>query len=44
MKAIDVFLALSTPAGRADPYPLYAALHELGPVLEIGPHEVMVAG
>jgi cytochrome P450 len=27
--------ALLSPAGRADPFPLYAAAHELGPVLEI---------
>jgi cytochrome P450 len=26
--------ALTSPAGRADPFPLYAAAHELGPVLE----------
>ncbi|HEX5293805.1 MAG TPA: cytochrome P450 [Streptosporangiaceae bacterium] len=27
--------ALTSPAGRAEPFPLYAAAHELGPVLEI---------
>ena len=27
--------ALTSPAGRADPFPLYAAAHDLGPVLEI---------
>lgn len=27
--------ALTSPAGRADPFPLYAAARELGPVLEI---------
>jgi hypothetical protein len=27
--------ALTSPGGRADPFPLYAVAHELGPVLEI---------
>jgi cytochrome P450 len=31
--ADEIFPALLTPAGRADPYPLYAALHELGDVI-----------
>ncbi len=30
MDAAEIFPALLTPEGRADPYPLYAALHELG--------------
>ena len=30
MEAADIFPALLEPAGRADPYPLYAALHEFG--------------
>ena len=29
----EIFEALFTPAGRADPYPLYRALHELGDTL-----------
>jgi cytochrome P450 len=30
MDATEIFAALLGPAGKADPYPLYAALHELG--------------
>ena len=33
MDSEQIFAALLTPEGRADPYPLYAALHELGDVL-----------
>jgi cytochrome P450 len=44
MDAIEIFTALSTPAGRTDPYPLYAALHEKGEAVEIGPADVMVVG
>ncbi len=33
MDATEIFAALLTPDGLADPYPLYAALHDLGPVL-----------
>jgi cytochrome P450 len=44
MDAIEILTALGTSAGRADPYPLYAALHEIGDVLDIGPGGVMVVG
>lgn len=44
MDAIKVLTALSTPEGRADPYPLYAALHEMGEVIEIGAGGVVVVG
>jgi cytochrome P450 len=44
MDAIAILTALSTPAGRADPYPLYAALREMGEVVEVGPGDVMVVG
>ena len=44
MDAIEILTALSTTEGRADPYPLYAALHEMGEVIEIGPADVMVVG
>src|SRR5580692_4089738 len=44
MDAIEILTALSTPAGRAEPYPLYAALHELGEAVEIGPGDVVVVG
>lgn len=44
LDAIEILTALSTSPGRADPYPLYAALHEMGEVIEIGPADVMVVG
>jgi cytochrome P450 len=44
MNAIEILTTLGTPEGRADPYPLYAALHELGEVIELGPDNVMVVG
>ena len=36
--------ALMTPEGRADPYPLYEAAHELGPVFHAAPDMVLVCG
>ena len=36
--------ALSTPAGRADPYPYYARLHELGEAIRPAPGVVIVVG
>ena len=33
MDAAEIFPALLTSEGRADPYPLYASLHELGDVI-----------
>jgi cytochrome P450 len=44
MDAIQIVMELGTPAGRADPYPLYAALHELGEVVRLGPGAVVVVG
>ncbi len=44
MDAIEIFTALGTPEGRADPYPLYAALHEMGEAIKLGPGDVMVVG
>ncbi len=44
MDAIEILTALSTSAGRTDPYPLYAALHKMGEVIEIGPGDVIVVG
>jgi len=44
MDAIEIFTRLSTPEGRADPYPLYAALHELGEVIPVGPQNLIVVG
>jgi cytochrome P450 len=33
----EIFGAILAPAGKADPYPLYAALHELGEAAEVMP-------
>ena len=44
MDALEIFTALGTPAGRANPYPHYAALHELGDVLRLAPGAVAVVG
>ena len=44
MDAIEVLTRLSAPEGRANPYPLYAALHEIGEAVEVGPGEVLVVG
>ena len=33
----EIFGALLAPAGKADPYPLYAALHELGEAAKVMP-------
>jgi cytochrome P450 len=44
MDLTEILAALSSPAGRADPYPLYARLHEVGGVIPAGPGRVLVAG
>jgi hypothetical protein len=44
MSATEILTTLGTSEGRADPYPLYAALHEIGEVIEVGPDDVMVVG
>jgi cytochrome P450 len=44
MEPIEVLTKLTTPEGRADPYPLYAALHELGEVIQVGPENLIVIG
>jgi cytochrome P450 len=44
MDAMEILTALSAPSGRADPYPLYAALHEMGEVIDIGSAGVIVVG
>lgn len=41
---IDHVTTLLSPAGRADPYPVYRALHAHGPVLPVGPQYVAVVG
>jgi cytochrome P450 len=40
----EIFTALLEPAGRADPYPLYAQLRELGEAVPIMPGEIAVSG
>lgn len=42
--AAAILSALMTPAGRADPYPLYARAHELGPVSAVGDGWYSVVG
>jgi cytochrome P450 len=44
MDAMQIFMALGTPAGRADPYPHFAALHELGEAVTLAPGSVAVVG
>jgi cytochrome P450 len=44
MSPTDILAALGTPEGRADPYPSYAALHEFGEVIELGPRDLLVIG
>jgi cytochrome P450 len=44
MDAQQVLAELIEPAGRADPYPLYARLHEMGQAVPAGPGMVVVAG
>ena len=44
MDAAAILTALASPEGRADPYPLYSALHELGEAVEPAPGLVLVPG
>jgi cytochrome P450 len=44
MDAMAIFTALGTPQGRANPYPHFAALHELGEIVSLGPGAVVVVG
>jgi len=44
MTPTEILTALGMSEGRADPYPLYAALHEIGPVIEVGPADIIVVG
>jgi cytochrome P450 len=44
MEAIEILTRLGTPEGRADPYPMYAALHELGEVIQPAPGQLIVIG
>ncbi|MGI8312727.1 cytochrome P450 [Saccharopolyspora hattusasensis] len=40
----EALAALFTPEGKHDPYPLYRALWELGPVVPLGPRMTLVLG
>src|SRR5258707_795321 len=42
--ATAILTALGMPARPADPYPLYARLHEIGAVIPTGRGDVLVAG
>ncbi len=44
MDAIEIVTSLTTPAGRADPYPLYAELLQMGEAVELGPGDVLIVG
>jgi cytochrome P450 len=44
MDAMQIFTALGTPEGRADPYPHFAALHALGEAVTLAPGSVAVVG
>ena len=44
MDAVEIFTKLSTPAGRANPYPHYAQLHEIGEAITLAPGAVVVVG
>ena len=44
MDATHILTSLGTPEGRADPYPLYATLHEMGEAVQISPDHLMVVG
>src|ERR1700722_9351520 len=42
--AQEIFAALDSPAGHADPYPHYAALHDLGEAVRLAPGSVALVG
>jgi len=44
MEPFEIFEALLTPAGKADPYPYYALLHEHGHSAELAPGATLVFG
>jgi cytochrome P450 len=44
MDAVAAVEALLTPEGREDPFPYYAALHEHGPVVDLGGGYAVVVG
>ena len=44
MEPLEILIALNSPEGKADPYPLYDALLEIGEVVEIGDNDVFAVG
>jgi cytochrome P450 len=44
MNALTIVQELMSPAGRADPFPLYAAAHRLGPVVAVTDAVFLVVG
>jgi cytochrome P450 len=44
MDVIEIFTGLATAEGKANPYPYYAALHELGEAVPLGTEAVAVVG
>jgi cytochrome P450 len=42
MAPVSAIEALFSPEGREDPFPYYAALHEHGPVIDLGGNAVVV--
>jgi cytochrome P450 len=44
MDAQEIFTALLTPLGRANPYPLYADLHAMGEAISLAPGAIAVVG
>ena len=43
-QALEILAELDAPAGRADPYPHYAALHKLGEAVRLQPGSVAIVG
>jgi cytochrome P450 len=44
MDATEILISLATPEGKADPYPHYAALHQIGEVVPAGDSTLIVVG
>jgi cytochrome P450 len=44
MEVLEIFNGLLSPEGMADPYPLYAAVHEHGPIVRADEQVVLVPG
>src|SRR5215469_8945049 len=44
MDAIEILTSLGTAAGKANPYPLYAELRQMGDVIELGPSDTVAVG